>query len=408
MSIAVAQDIRSQFPILNEKVHGKPLVYFDNGATSQKPISVIEAERKYYLELNANIHRGVHHLSQKATDAFEASRDAVQQFIRAAHREEVIFTSGTTEAINTVAGAFRRSKLVGPGDEILISTLEHHSNIVPWQMLCEDTGAQLKVVKIIPEGELDLDDFKQKISKKTKLVAISHISNALGTINPVRKIIDWSHAIGVPVLLDGAQACPHEAIDVQHLGVDFYCFSAHKMYGPTGVGVLYGRKTWLEKLEPVNGGGEMIATVNFNKTTYAELPHKFEAGTPNIASVIALKEAIDFMHGVGLDQIQQIENELLEYATEKMQAIPGLKIYGTAPQKASLVSFNVDGLHAYDIGTLLDQMGIAVRTGHHCAQPIMDYYGVPGTIRASFAVYNTTEEIDAMLKALEKAISMLA
>lgn len=388
-------------------VNGKPLIYFDNGATVQKPKQVIEAEKKYYDEYNANIHRGVHFLSQKATDAFEEARKVLQNFIGAAHSEEVIFTSGTTESINIVAKSFLFSGFVQKGDEILISAMEHHSNIVPWQMLCEQTGAQLKVVPFNEYGELDTDAFKNLINRKTKLVAISHISNALGSVNPVKKLIDWSHAIGVPVLIDGAQAVPHHKVDVQQLDADFYCFSAHKMYGPTGVGVLYGKKEWLEQMQPVNGGGEMIAEVSFEKTTYAGLPHKFEAGTPNIASVISFAEACRFMNRLGLSLIQDLEGQLLEYATEKLQQIEGLKIIGQAAQKASLISFVVDGIHPYDIGTLLDNQGIAVRTGHHCAQPIMDFYGIPGTVRASFAVYNTKEEIDAFISALERSIKML-
>lgn len=399
--------IRKEFPILNQQVNGKPLVYFDNGATAQKPNSVIDAESRYYQELNANIHRGVHFLSQKATDAFEETRSYIKDFIGAKEREEIIFTSGTTESINIVAQSFRKSGFVKAGDEILISALEHHSNIVPWQMLCQETGAKLVVVPILKNGEIDATAFRQLISNKTKLVAISHISNALGSINPVKKFIDWAHAINVPVLIDGAQAVPHVKLNMLDLDADFYCFSAHKMYGPTGVGILYGKRAWLDKMEPVNGGGEMIATVSFDKTTYAELPHKFEAGTPNIASVIALKAAAEFIDAIGIENIASIEDELLKYGTQELSIIPDLEIIGTAENKASLISFNIKGLHPYDVGTILDQLGIAVRTGHHCAQPIMDYYGIPGTIRASFAVYNTKEEIDMLINGLKKAISML-
>ncbi|TXC85477.1 aminotransferase class V-fold PLP-dependent enzyme [Luteibaculum oceani] len=400
-------EIRKLFPILNTEVNGKPLVYFDNGATTQKPKSVIDCERHYYEKLNANIHRGVHHLSQISTDAFEASRKAVQSFINAKHSEEIIFTNGTTEGINIVAQSFRKSGFVGKGDEILISALEHHSNIVPWQMLAEEVEATVKVVPFNEKGELDTEAFRSLINQRTKIVAISHISNALGSINPIKKFIDWSHALGIPVLIDGAQAAPHCKLDMQELDADFYTFSAHKMYGPTGVGVLYGKRDWLNKMEPVVGGGEMIATVSFDKTTYAELPHKFEAGTPNIAGVIALKPAIEFIEKVGFDEIHAIEQQLLDYATEKLSALPDVRIIGTAENKASLVSFIVDGVHPYDIGTILDKMGIAVRTGHHCAQPIMDQFKIPGTIRASFAIYNTTEEIDALVKGLERAINML-
>lgn len=400
-------EIRKEFPILTQEVNGKPLIYFDNGATVQKPKQVIDAEKKYYDEYNANIHRGVHFLSQKATDAFEEARKELQNFIGAAHSEEVIFTSGTTESINIVAKSFLFSGFVNKGDEILISAMEHHSNIVPWQMLCEQTGANLKVVPFNELGELDTDAFKNLISSKTKLVAISHISNALGSVNPVKKLIDWSHAIGVPVLIDGAQAVPHHKVNVQQLDADFYCFSAHKMYGPTGVGVLYGKKEWLNRMQPVNGGGEMIAEVSFEKTTYAGLPHKFEAGTPNIASVIAFAEACKFMKRLGLSLIQDLERQLLEYATEQLKQIEGLKIIGQAAQKASLISFVVEGVHPYDLGTLLDNQGIAVRTGHHCAQPVMECFGIPGTVRASFAVYNTKEEIDTFVKALERSLKML-
>lgn len=398
--------IRQDFPILNRKVNGKPLIYFDNAATSQTPQQVIDTIVDYYSNYNANIHRGVHALSQEATDAYEQARIKIQKHFNAAKAYEVIFTSGTTEGINLVANGF--SSLLKKGDEILVSALEHHSNIVPWQMLCERTGAVLKVIPMNTNGELVLSEFDKLLNQKTKLVFVNHVSNALGTINPIETIIEKAHKVGAAVLVDGAQSCPHIKPDVQALDVDFYVCSAHKICGPTGVGMLYGKEEWLRKLPPYQGGGEMIAEVTFEKTTYADLPHKFEAGTPNICGGIAFGAAIDYMNAIGFDAIAQYENELLIYATEQLQNIEGLTIYGTAKNKTSLISFNVGNIHPYDIGTILDKMGIAVRTGHHCAQPIMDFYKIPGTIRASFMFYNTKEEIDTFITALKKAVMMLS
>ena len=400
------QKIRADFPILSQKVNGKQLVYFDNGATSQKPKVVIDAITKYYEEINANIHRGVHTLSQLATDAYEVSRRKIQNHINAKFPHEVIFTSGTTHAINAVANGF--VSLLKTGDEVLVSALEHHSNIVPWQMLCERTGAILKVIPMNETGELIIPEFDKLLSDKTKIVAVNHISNALGTINPIEYMIEKAHEFGATILIDGAQATPHLKPDVQSLDCDFYVFSGHKICGPTGVGILYGKETWLNKLPPYQGGGEMIATVTFEKTTYADLPHKFEAGTPNIEGGIVLGTALDYLNEIGFDDIAAYEQELLVYATEKLQQIDGLKIYGTAENKASVLSFNIGGIHPYDIGTIIDKLGIAVRTGHHCAQPIMDFYNIPGTIRASFAFYNTKEEIDIFVEALQKAKMMLS
>ena len=400
------QKIRADFPILSRKVNGKPLVYFDNGATSQKPQVVIDAISKYYQEINANIHRGVHTLSQLATDAYEISRGKIQNHINAKFSYEVIFTSGTTHAINAVANGF--ASLVKVGDEVLVSALEHHSNIVPWQMLCERTGATLRVIPMNDKGELILSEYDDLLSSKTKIVTVNHISNALGTINPIKYMIDKAHEVGAAILIDGAQAVPHLKPDVQDLDCDFYVFSGHKICGPTGVGILYGKEEWLRKLPPYQGGGEMIATVSFEKTTYADLPHKFEAGTPNIEAGIVLGTAIDYLNEIGFENIAQYEHELLEYATEKLLQIEGLKIFGTAREKTSVISFNIDGIHPYDIGTIIDKLGIAVRTGHHCAQPIMDFYKIPGTIRASFAFYNTKEEIDLMIEAVKKAKMMLS
>jgi len=400
------QKIRAEFPILSQKVNGKPLVYFDNGATSQKPQIVIDAEAKYYQEINANIHRGVHTLSQLATDAYEVSRGKVQQHINAKFVHEVLFTSGTTFGINLVTNGF--ASILKPGDEVIVSSLEHHSNIVPWQMLCEKTGASLKVIPINEDGELMMEAFDALLSEKTKVVTVNHISNALGIINPVKDIIAKAHAVGAAVLIDGAQAVPHLKPDVQDLDCDFYAFSGHKMCGPTGTGILYGKEEWLNKLPPYQGGGEMIKEVTFEKTTYADLPHKFEAGTPNIAGGIVLGTAIDYLNSVGFQNIQQYENELLEYATKRLLEIEGLRIYGTGKNKASVVSFNIDGVHPYDIGSIIDKLGIAVRTGHHCAQPIMTFFCIPGTIRASFSFYNTKEEIDQMVDAVKKAQTMLS
>jgi len=400
------QKVRADFPILTQKVNGKPLVYFDNGATSQKPQAVIDAISKYYQEINANIHRGVHTLSQLATDAYEISRKKIQNHINASFSHEIIFTSGTTHGINLVANGF--ASILKPGDEVMVSALEHHSNIVPWQMLCERTGAELRVIPMDQNGELILSDFEHLLSVRTKIVAVNHISNALGVINPIKQIIDKAHGFGAAVLIDGAQAVPHLKPDMQELDCDFYVFSGHKMCGPTGTGILYGKESWLNKLPPYQGGGEMIKEVTFAKTTYAELPHKFEAGTPNIAGGIVLGVAIDYLNGIGFEHIAQYENELLDYATEKLSEIEGLHIFGNTKEKTSVISFNIEGLHPYDVGTIIDKNGIAVRTGHHCAQPIMDFFCIPGTIRASFAFYNTKEEIDAMIEAIKKAKKMLS
>ena len=398
--------IRAQFPLLHQKVNGENLVYFDNGASTQKPQVVIDAIAQYYSNDNANIHRGVHYLSQKATDKFEETRDTVQAFINANKSCEIIFTKGTTDSINLVANGYR--SMLNKGDDIIISEMEHHSNIVPWQMCCEVSGATLKVIPILDNGDLDMDAFENLLSEKTKLVAVTHISNALGTINPVEKLIALTHKVGAKILIDGAQATPHTLVDVQGLDVDFYCFSAHKMYGPTGVGVLYGKEALLNELPPYQGGGEMIKEVSFEKTTYADLPHKFEAGTPNIAGVIAFKAAMDFITDLGISTIAKHEDTLVQYATKQLLTISGMQFIGEAKKRAALVSFNIEGLHPYDIGVLLDKMGIAIRTGHHCAQPIMEHYKVSGTARMSFAIYNTKEEIDSCITAIKKAKTMLA
>lgn len=400
------QKVRADFPILSQKVNGKPLVYFDNGATSQKPQVVIDAISKYYSEINANIHRGVHTLSQLATDAYEVSRNTIQNHLNAKHNHEIIFTSGTTFGINLVANGF--ASLLKAGDEVMVSALEHHSNIVPWQFLCEKTGAKLVVIPMNEKGELILSEFDKLLSEKTKIVTVNHISNALGTVNPIEYIIKKAHGVGAAVLIDGAQATPHLRPDVQALDCDFYVFSGHKVCGPTGVGILYGKEEWLRKLPPYQGGGEMIAEVTFEKTTYADLPHKFEAGTPNIEGGIVLGTAIDYMNSIGFDNIAAYEQELLDYGTKRLQEIEGLTIYGTSENKASVISFNIEGIHPYDIGTIIDKLGIAVRTGHHCAQPIMNFFNIPGTIRASFAFYNTKEEIDIFVEAVKKAQIMLS
>ncbi|MDC3260495.1 cysteine desulfurase [Winogradskyella sp.] len=398
--------IRKDFPILNREVNGKPLIYFDNAATSQTPQQVIDVIVNYYSNYNANIHRGVHALSQEATDAYELARLKIQKHFNAAHSHEIIYTSGTTHGINIVANGF--SSFLQKGDEVIVSALEHHSNIVPWQMLCERTEAELKVIPMNTDGDLVLRDFDALLNENTKLVFVNHISNALGTINPIEYIIEKAHNVGAAVLIDGAQSCPHIKPDVQALDVDFYVCSAHKICGPTGVGMLYGKQEWLKKLPPYQGGGEMIAEVSFEKTTYADLPHKFEAGTPNICGGIAFGAALDYMNAIGFDTIASYENELLEYATAQLQQIESLKIYGTAKEKTSVVSFNVGNIHPYDIGTILDKMGIAVRTGHHCAQPIMNFYQIPGTVRASLMFYNTKKEIDLFIIALKKAVIMLS
>ncbi len=406
MKMFDVQKVRADFPILSQKVNGKPLVYFDNGATSQKPQVVIDAISKYYSEINANIHRGVHTLSQLATDAYEVSRNTIQNHLNAKHNHEIIFTSGTTFGINLVANGF--ASLLKAGDEVMVSALEHHSNIVPWQFLCERTGAKLVVIPMNEKGELVISEFDNLLSEKTKIVTVNHISNALGTVNPIEYIIKKAHEVGAAVLIDGAQATPHLRPDVQALDCDFYVFSGHKICGPTGVGILYGKEEWLRKLPPYQGGGEMIAEVSFEKTTYADLPHKFEAGTPNISGGIVLGTAIDYMNSIGFENIAAYENELLEYGTKRLQEIEGLKIYGTSENKTSVISFNIEGIHPYDIGTIVDKLGIAVRTGHHCAQPIMNFFNIPGTIRASFAFYNTKEEIDIFVEAVKKAQMMLS
>ena len=398
--------IRDQFPILSRKVNGHDLVYFDNGATTQKPQLVINAETNYYKNENSNIHRGVHFLSELATDRFEQTRNTIQTFINAKYNHEIIFTKGTTESINLVANGFR--SLLKKGDEIIISEMEHHSNIVPWQICCEISGAKLKVISILDNGELDLKVFENLLNRNTKLVSIAHISNALGTINPIAEIIKLSHGFGAKVLIDGAQAASHIKLDVQELDSDFYCFSAHKMYGPTGVGIIYAKEDLLNVLPPYQGGGEMIKEVSFEKTSYADLPYKFEAGTPNIAGVIAFKSAIDFILELGLKNIAKHENELLQYATSEILKIEGIKLFGTSENKSGIISFNIDNIHSYDIGVILDKMGIAIRTGHHCTQPLMSKYNIPGTARLSFGVYNTKHEVDICITAIKKAKMMLS
>lgn len=398
-------DIRNDFPILNREVNGNPLVYLDNAATSQTPQAVIDVISDYYSRYNANIHRGVHALSQEATDAYEKARHTLQIHFNAAHAQEIIFTSGATHSINIIASGY--SELLNPDDELLISALEHHSNIVPWQMLCEKTGAQLKVIPMLSDGTLDIEAYSSLLSNRTQLVFINHVSNALGTVNPLKLIIEKAHEVDAKVLVDGAQAAPHIITDLQVLDIDYYVTSAHKLCGPTGVGMLYGKSELLNLLPPYQGGGEMIATVTFEKTTYADLPHKFEAGTPNIAGGIAFGSALDYMNSIGLNAIAAYEQELLTYATEKLKAIEGLRIYGEASEKTAVISFLVGDIHPYDMGSLLDKMGIAVRTGHHCAQPIMDFFQIPGTIRASFSFYNTFEEVDRLVAGVKKAKMML-
>ena len=398
--------IREQFPILHQEVNGKPLVYLDNGASSQKPKRVIDAISHYYENDHANVHRGVHTLSQRATDAFEAVRKQVQHFINAEHEHEIIYTRGTTEAINLVASSYGKV-FIEEGDEVLISTMEHHSNIVPWQMMCEEWGAVLKIIPITESGEIIMDRFDELLSGRTAMVAVNHVSNSLGTINPLHEIINKAHKVGAAVLIDGAQSAPHISVDVQDLDADFYCFSAHKVYGPTGIGILYGKEQWLNDMSPYHGGGEMIDKVSFEETTYNTLPFKFEAGTPNIADTIALGEAIRFMDDIGIENIGAWENELLQYATEKLLEVDGLRIIGTAKNKASVISFLVGDIHPFDMGTILDQLGIAVRTGHHCTMPLMDWYGIPGTVRASFAVYNTKAEVDVLVDGVKRAAKML-
>lgn len=398
-------NIRKDFPILSRKVKGKPLIYFDSGATSQKPKQVIDAITKYYTEQNANVHRGVHALSQEITTAYENARATIQKHIGSKHAHEIIFTSGTTESINLVATTF--GKGVKSGDEIIVSEMEHHSNILPWQQLCEEKNAVLKVIPINEKGELGLDEFKKLLSPKTKLIGITHVSNTLGTINPLKEIISLAHSKNIPVLVDGAQAIPHMKVNIQELDADFYCFSGHKVYGPTGVGILFGKEEWLRKLPNYQVGGGTIKTVSFEKTEYADIPLRFEAGTPHIEGGIGLAAALDYINNLGLEKIYAYEHELLEYATEKLSAINGLKIIGTAKNKASVVSFVLEGIHPYDTGVILDQLGIAVRTGHHCTQPLMDYFKCTGTVRASLAFYNTKEEVDELVKGILKAKQML-
>ena len=400
------ESIRNDFPILSTKVNGSQLIYLDNAATSQTPNCVIDSISDYYKTLNSNIHRGVHKLSQLATEKYENSRKKFKEHLNASSTSEIIFTSGTTHSINLVSSGF--TKFLNEGDEIIVSQLEHHSNIVPWQMLCEKTGAVMKVIPMNDQGELKVSEFLKLLNSKTKVVFINHVSNALGTINPIETIIEKSHEVGAAVLIDGAQAAPHFEIDVKKLDVDFYVCSAHKLCGPTGVGILYGKKEWLEKLPPYQGGGEMIDEVSFEKTTYAELPNKFEAGTPNIAGVIASGVALDYVNQIGLKNIKDYEDYLLNYATSKLKEIEEMKIYGESKNKTSVISFNIGEIHPYDIGSVIDNLGIAVRTGHHCAQPIMDYFDIPGTIRVSFCFYNTTKEIDTLMLGLKKACNMLS
>jgi cysteine desulfurase/selenocysteine lyase len=398
--------LRRDFPVLSREVNGRPLCYLDNAASSQRPQAVIDAVSRYYETCHANVHRGVHRLSQEATELFEGARDTVQRFLNARSRREVIFLRGTTEAVNLVAQSYARPRL-GPGDEILISWLEHHANIVPWQMVCEQTGASLKVIPITRSGEVDFEAFLGLLSPRTRLLALAHVSNALGTVVPVERFIAEARSRGIPVLLDGAQATPHMPVDVQALDCDFYCFSGHKMCGPTGIGVLYGRECLLSEMAPWQGGGDMILAVSFERTIYNELPYKFEAGTPHIAGAIGLAEAIRYLETLGLERIAAAEHELLRHATARLNEIPGLRIIGTAPGKAAVVSFVVDGIHPHDIGTILDHEGVAIRTGHHCAMPVMEFFGVPATARASFAFYNTTAEIDRLLEALQLAREVL-
>ena len=400
------ESIRNDFPILSTKVNGSQLIYLDNAATSQTPNCVIDSISDYYKTLNSNIHRGVHKLSQLATEKYENSRKKFKEHLNASSTSEIIFTSGTTHSINLVSSGF--TKFLNEGDEIIVSQLEHHSNIVPWQMLCEKTGAVMKVIPMNDHGELKVSEFLKLLNNKTKVVFVNHVSNALGTINPIETIIEKSHEVGAAVLIDGAQAAPHFEIDVKKLDVDFYVCSAHKLCGPTGVGILYGKKEWLEKLPPYQGGGEMIDEVSFEKTSYAELPNKFEAGTPNIAGVIASGVALDYVNQIGLKNIKDYEDYLLNYATSKLKEIEGMKIYGESKYKTSVISFNIGEIHPYDIGSVIDNLGIAVRTGHHCAQPIMDYFDIPGTIRISFCFYNTTKEIDMLMLGLKKACNMLS
>jgi cysteine desulfurase / selenocysteine lyase len=397
---------RHHFPLLRQRVNGKPLVYFDNAATSQKPQVVIDTIMRYYMEENSNIHRGVHYLSERATQAYEGVRSKVQQFINARSTKEIIFVRGTTEAVNLVAYSYGRTN-VGPGDEVVISAMEHHSNIVPWQILCKEKGATLRVIPMNDDGELHVGEYEKMLNERTKIVGLVHVSNVLGTINPVRQMVAMAHARGIPVLIDGAQAVPHMKVDVRDLDCDFYAFSAHKMFGPTGIGVLYGREALLEAMPPYQGGGDMIKSVTFEETIYNDLPHKFEAGTPSIASGMGLGAAVDYINQINLDAVAAFEHDLLAYATDALLKIPRVRIIGRAKEKASVLSFVIDGIHPHDIGTVLDMEGVAIRTGHHCAQPVMQRFGIPATARASFAFYNTKEEVDILVKGIEKVIEVL-
>ena len=398
---------REDFKILEQEVNNRPLVYLDNAATTQKPESVINAISEYYRTINSNIHRGVHHLSQLATTRFEEAREAIRRYINAKNSYEIIFTRGATESINLIANSFCRAFLKA-GDEVIVSEMEHHANIVPWQMACEIAGANLKVLPFDDSGVLMIEKLEELITPKTKIISITHISNSLGTINPIEKVIRIAHSHNIPVMIDGAQAVSHEKVDVQQLDCDFYCFSGHKMYAPMGIGVLYGKEKWLNTMPPYQGGGEMIQQVTFEKTTYNELPFKFEAGTPAVSDVIGLHTAIQYIEKLGIDKILQNEQKLLQYATEQLSVIEGLRIYGTAPQKAAIISFNLEGIHPYDVGVIIDHLGVAVRTGHHCTQPVMQHFQIPGTVRASFALYNTQEEVDRLVEAVKKAKMMLS
>ena len=398
---------RENFKILEQEVNNRPLVYLDNAATTQKPESVINAISEYYRTINSNIHRGVHHLSQLATTRFEEAREAIRRYINAKNSYEIIFTRGATESINLIANSFGRAFLKA-GDEVIVSEMEHHANIVPWQMACEIAGANLKMLPFDDSGVLMIEKLEELITPKTKIISITHISNSLGTINPIEKVIRIAHSHNIPVMIDGAQAVSHEKVDVQQLDCDFYCFSGHKMYAPMGIGVLYGKEKWLNTMPPYQGGGEMIQQVTFEKTTYNELPFKFEAGTPAVSDVIGLHTAIQYIEKLGIDKILQHEQKLLQYATEQLSVIEGLRIYGTAPQKAAIISFNLEGIHPYDVGVIIDHLGVAVRTGHHCTQPVMQHFQIPGTVRASFALYNTQEEVDRLVEAVKKAKMMLS
>ena len=404
--VKTLQDIRNDFPILQQEMRGKPMVFLDNAASSQKPKQVIEALENYYEHTHANVHRGVYELSQKATDAFELAREKTKQFLNAESLEEIIFTKGATESLNLVAACYGR-KYLQEGDEVIVSTMEHHSNIVPWQMICQERGAQVRVIPITANGEIILEEFEKLLSEKTKIVSLVHVSNSLGTVNPVEEVIKLAHEKGIPVMLDGCQAVPHMKVDLQALDVDFYALSSHKMYGPTGFGILYGKKKWLSEMPPYQGGGEMIKTVSFEGTTYNELPFKFEAGTPDISGAVAFGAAIDYILGIGYDVIAAHETKLMKYATERLKEVPGMKIIGNAVEKASVISFLVGDIHPYDLGTILDKLGIAVRTGHHCTQPLMDHFGIPGTVRASFSVYNTEEEVDKLVDGIKRAVTLL-